>query len=282
MTEPTGRAEAPREHSVSQRHDAPILVVEDAVCDYRLTGGGRFRAVDGVSLEIGRGEVLGLVGESGCGKSSLAKLICGLEKLSDGHITFEESPVRHLRYRRRPAELLGIQMVFQNPYASLNPRRRVGAQIADALALDPERRWTVGSLLAAVDLEPSAAQRYPHAFSGGQRQRIAIARALGAGPRLLIGDEPISSLDAFLQSQIARMMRDLAAESGTSLLFISHDLSIVREIADRVSVMEAGRIVETGPIEHVWGDPQHPYSRRLISAIPRVDGEGVIPGGPVA
>lgn len=282
MTEPTGRADAPRGHSASQSHDAPILVVEDAVCDYRLPGGGRFRAVDGVSLEIDRGEVLGLVGESGCGKSTLAKLICGLEKLSDGRIMFEESPVRHLRYRRRPVELLGIQMVFQNPYASLNPRRRVGAQITDALALDPERRWTVDSLLAAVDLEPSAAQRYPHAFSGGQRQRIAIARALGAGPRMLIGDEPIASLDAFLQSQIARMMRDLAAKSGTSLLFISHDLSIVREIADRVSVMEAGKIVETGLTDRVWNDPQHPYSRRLISAIPRVDGEGVIPGGPIA
>ncbi len=276
MTDPT------QDHRAAQDDSTPILVVEDAVCDYRLTGGGRFRAVDGASLEIGRGEVLGLVGESGCGKSSLAKLICGLEKLSEGRITFEGSPVRHRRYRRRPAELLGIQMVFQNPYASLNPRRRVGAQITDALALDPERRWTVDSLLAAVDLDPSAAQRYPHAFSGGQRQRIAIARALGAGPRMLIGDEPIASLDAFLQSQIARLMRDLAAESGTSLLFISHDLSIVREIADRVSVMEAGRIVETGPTGRVWNDPQHPYSQRLISAIPRVDGEGVIPGGPIA
>ncbi|MCQ9385771.1 ABC transporter ATP-binding protein [Brevibacterium moorei] len=255
-----------------------VLDLDRVVCEYKLDGGGRFRAVNGVSLQLAESEVLGLVGESGCGKSTLAKLICGLEKPSEGTITFESTPVRPLGFRRRPAGLLGIQMVFQNPYASLNPRRPIGEQIEDALALDPAGRWTVKDLLAAVDLPATSANRFPHAFSGGQRQRIAIARALAAGPKVLIGDEPIASLDAFLQSRVAQMMRDLAIESGASLIFISHDLSVVREIADRVAVMEAGRIVEVGDTEQIWNRPAHPYTQRLLAAIPRVDGLGTIPG----
>lgn len=258
--------------------NAPLLSVENVVCEYRLHGGGRFRAVDDVSFEIRPGEVLGLVGESGCGKSTLAKLICGLERTESGSISFQGHPVRPLGFGRRSRDLLGIQMVFQNPYASLNPRRRVGEQIADALKVDTRQRWTVDELLDAVDLPRSAASRFPHAFSGGQRQRIAIARALAAGPSVLIGDEPIASLDAFLQSRIAGMMRDLAARTDAAMLFISHDLSIVREIADRVAVMSAGKIVEVGPTEQIWNAPEHDYTRRLIAAIPRVDGLGNIPG----
>lgn len=254
-----------------------ILRLDSVTCDYRMPGGGKFRAVEKVSLELERGQVLGLVGESGCGKSTLAKLICGLEKADSGSIDFAGTPVSALGYRRRRKELLGIQMVFQNPYASLNPRRRIGDQIKDALAVDVERRWTVGDLLEAVDLPADSADRFPHAFSGGQRQRIAIARALAAGPQVLIGDEPIASLDAFLQSRIAKMMRDLALESQASLLFISHDLSVVREIADKVAVMEAGQIVETGPTEQVWSAPEHPYTQKLLASIPRVDGKGIIP-----
>src|SRR5699024_7181252 len=195
---------------------------------------------------------------------------------------------RHLRgrlHRRCPQrglraaqEQLGIQMVFQNPYASLNPRRRIGDQIAAGLALDPDRDWTVDALLAADDLPADSAQRCPHAFSGWQRQRIAIARALAVGPKVLIGDEPISSLDAFLQARIARMMRTLAIDAGASMLFISHDLAVVREIADRVAVMEAGRIVEVGTTEQIWNDPQHAYTKKLLAAIPKVDGKGIIPG----
>lgn len=255
-----------------------LLSLNHVSCDYKLAGGGKFRAVDDVSLALQPGEVLGLVGESGCGKSTLAKLICGLEKAADGTIDFDGHEVKTLGIRKRPTNLLGIQMVFQNPYASLNPRRRVGKQIAESLPLDATRRWSVSELLDAVDLPRSSADKFPHAFSGGQRQRIAIARALAAGPKVLIGDEPIASLDAFLQSQIAALMRDLAAESGASLLFISHDLAVVREIADRVAVMEAGRIVEVGDTEQVWHRPENPYTRRLIGAIPRVDGKGVIPG----
>lgn len=256
----------------------PLLALDSVSCEYKLDGGGRFRAVDGVSLQLGRSEVLGLVGESGCGKSTLAKLICGLEKPAGGAITFDGSPVRALGLKKRAKKLLGIQMVFQNPYASLNPRRRIRDQLDDALALDPSGRWSVESLLDAVDLPADSAQRYSHSFSGGQRQRIAIARALAAGPKVLVGDEPIASLDAFLQARIARMMRDLAIDSGASMIFISHDLSVVRDIADRVAVMEAGRIVEVAPTAEIWNAPQHPYTKKLLAAIPKVDGKGIIPG----
>ena len=258
---------------------APLLELDSVACEYKLDGGGRFRAVNGVSLQLGRSEVLGLVGESGCGKSTLAKLICGLEKPADGSITFDGHPVRALGLKKRAKELLGIQMVFQNPYASLNPRRRIRDQLEDALALNPDGKWSVESLLEAVDLPSDSAQRYSHSFSGGQRQRIAIARALAAGPKVLVGDEPIASLDAFLQARIARMMRDLAIDSGASMIFISHDLSVVRDIADRVAVMEAGRIVEVAPTDQIWNEPQHPYTKKLLAAIPKVDGKGIIPGG---
>lgn len=258
--------------------DAPLLELDSVACEYKLDGGGRFRAVNGVSLQLGRSEVLGLVGESGCGKSTLAKLICGLEKPADGAITFDGHPVRALGLKKRAKELLGIQMVFQNPYASLNPRRRIRDQLDDALALNPDGTWTVESLLEAVDLPADSAQRYSHSFSGGQRQRIAIARALAAGPKVLVGDEPIASLDAFLQARIARLMRDLAIDSGASMIFISHDLSVVRDIADKVAVMEAGRIVEVGSTEQIWNDPNHPYTQKLLAAIPKVDGKGFIPG----
>ena len=259
--------------------DAPLLSLDSVACEYKLDGGGRFRAVNGVSLQLGRSEVLGLVGESGCGKSTLAKLICGLEKPADGSITFDGHPVRALGLKKRAKELLGIQMVFQNPYASLNPRRRIRDQLEDALALNPDGKWSVESLLEAVDLPSDSAQRYSHSFSGGQRQRIAIARALAAGPKVLVGDEPIASLDAFLQARIARMMRDLAIDSGASMIFISHDLSVVRDIADRVAVMEAGRIVEVAPTDQIWNEPHHPYTKKLLAAIPKVDGKGIIPGG---
>lgn len=264
--------------TTTETAEAPLLDLQNVSCEYKLGSGGRFRAVNDVSLQLGRSEVLGLVGESGCGKSTLAKLICGLEKPSGGSITFDSQPVRPLRLGRRPKNLLGVQMVFQNPYASLNPRRRIRDQLTDALALDPQQNWTVESLLEAVDLPVDSAQRFSHSFSGGQRQRIAIARALAAGPKVLVGDEPIASLDAFLQARIARMMRDLAIDSGASMVFISHDLSVVREIADRVAVMEAGKLVEVGSTEQIWNDPQQPYTKKLLAAIPKVDGKGIIPG----
>ena len=257
----------------------PLLAVQHVTVSYRRPGLGRLVAARDVSFGLERGEVLGLVGESGCGKSTLARAICGLEAPETGEILFDGTPVRRLRNRRRPQTLMGIQMVFQNPFASLNPRRTVRSQLEDGIRAHPGTpRWTASELLEEVELDASAADKYPHEFSGGQRQRIAIARAIAAGPELLIGDEPIASLDASLQSKIALLMRKLALESNAALLFISHDLAVVRVIADTVAVMERGRIVERGSVDEVWNDPQHPYTQRLLAAIPAVDGLGRLPG----
>jgi len=254
------------------------LEIDRATVTYRQPGRRVLTAVDGVSLTLGAGEVLGLVGESGCGKSTLARAVCGLEPLASGAIRFDGEPVRRLGLRPREVRQRRIQMVFQNPYASLNPRRRVGVQIEDARRIAGSDALPIAALLEQVGLEPAVASRYPYEFSGGQRQRIAIARAMAAAPEVLIGDEPIASLDASLQERIATLMRDVALQQGASLLFISHDLSVVRVIADRIAVMQAGRIVEEGPTDQVWSNPQHPYTRRLLAAIPIADGLGRLPG----
>ncbi|MEU1394305.1 MULTISPECIES: ABC transporter ATP-binding protein [unclassified Nonomuraea] len=252
-----------------------MLDIEDLVVEHRSPGRPVVRAVAGASLTVRAGEVVGLVGESGCGKSTLARAVCGLNPVTHGSIAFEGQQVTPLGLRRR--QLTGIQMVFQDPYASLNPRRRVGDQIADGLRTAGESRTDPADLLERVGLPREFAGRHPHEFSGGQRQRIAIARALAARPRLLIGDEPISALDASAQAQVARLMRDLAVDSGAGLLFISHDLSVVRLIADRIAVMYLGKIVEVGETAEVWDDPKHPYTKALLGAIPKPDGMGVLP-----
>ncbi len=256
-----------------------LLEIQDVTVTYRQPGRGRLTAVDRVSLSLDRRSVLGLVGESGCGKSTLARAICGLEPLESGSIRFNGEPIGRLGLRRRPLPLLAIQMVFQNPYASLNPRRTVGSQIEDGLRAATRReRWNVSTLLDEVELDRADALRYPFEFSGGQRQRIAIARAIAAGPDVLIGDEAIASLDASLQSKIAQLMRRLALESDAALLFISHDLAVVRIIADDVAVMSHAEVVESGDIEQVWNRPQNEYTRKLLAAIPLVDGLGRLPG----
>ncbi|TDD15861.1 ABC transporter ATP-binding protein [Nonomuraea diastatica] len=252
-----------------------LLAVDDLVVEHRSPGRPAVRAVAGANLTVGAGEVVGLVGESGCGKSTLARAVCGLNPVTAGSITFDGQPVAPLGLRRR--KLTGIQMVFQDPYASLNPRRRVGDQVADGLRTARDTVTSPADLLERVGLPREFAGRHPHEFSGGQRQRIAIARALAARPRLLIGDEPISALDASAQSQVARLMRDLAVDAGAGLLFISHDLSVVRLIADRIAVMYLGRIVEVGDTAEVWADPRHPYTKALLQAIPKPDGMGVLP-----
>ncbi|MET9341103.1 ABC transporter ATP-binding protein [Nonomuraea sp. NPDC003804] len=251
------------------------LDIRDLVVEHRSPGRPVVRAVAGASLTVSPGEVVGLVGESGCGKSTLARAVCGLHQAAEGEITFGGRQVTPLGLRRRA--LTEIQMVFQDPYASLNPRRRVGDQIADGLRTAGDTTAAPADLLERVGLPREFAGRHPHEFSGGQRQRIAIARALAARPRLLIGDEPISALDASAQAQVARLMRDLAVDSGAGLLFISHDLSVVRLIADRIAVMYLGKIVEVGRTEEVWADPRHPYTRALLAAIPQPDGLGVLP-----
>ncbi|MFI6290619.1 ABC transporter ATP-binding protein [Nonomuraea sp. NPDC050790] len=252
-----------------------LLTIDDLVVEHRSPGRPVVRAVAGASLTVRAGEVVGLVGESGCGKSTLARAVCGLNPVTEGAIRFEGQPVTPLGLRRRT--MTGIQMVFQDPYASLNPRRRVGDQIADGLKVARGSKATPADLLERVGLPRDFTDRHPHEFSGGQRQRIAIARALAAEPRLLIGDEPISALDASAQSQVARLMRDLAVDSGAGLLFISHDLSVVRLIADRIAVMYLGKIVEIGKTAEVWDNPRHPYTQALLSAIPLPDGQGTLP-----
>jgi peptide/nickel transport system ATP-binding protein len=248
------------------------------VVEYR--GRPPLRAVDGVSLAIGAGEVVALVGESGCGKSSLARAVIGIEKRASGSVRFGTSDVPVLGIRRRPHELTGMQMVFQDPNSSLNPRRRVGDQIGDGVSA-ALARGEAGSdpaeWLERVGLDPGAARSYPHEFSGGQKQRIAIARALAARPAMLVADEPISALDASTQTSVAALMRALCLDAGAGMLFISHDLSVVRRIADRTLVMYRGRIVESGHTETIWQDPIHPYTQALLAAIPVPDGAGRLP-----
>ncbi|UFU08343.1 ATP-binding cassette domain-containing protein [Ruania halotolerans] len=260
-----------------------VLDVQNLVVEYR--GHTTVRAVDGLSLTIKAGEVLALVGESGCGKSSTARAVVGMERPHDGEIAFRGRAMPPLGLRRRPVELTAIQMVFQDPNSSLNPRKRVGAQIADGVAAAQARGLasdTPAAWIAAVGLNPAMVSRYPHQLSGGQRQRIAIARALAAQPNLLVADEPISALDASSQASVAAMMRRLCLEAEAGMLFISHDLSVVRIMADRVAVMYRGRIVESGPTATVWSDPVHPYTRALLAAIPHPDGRGVLPAAPAA
>ncbi|WP_166985687.1 ABC transporter ATP-binding protein [Canibacter zhoujuaniae] len=256
-----------------------FLSVDDVRVTYKLPGGGTLEAVRGVSLNVDKSSVVGLVGESGCGKSTLARAISGLEPITAGAIIFKGKEIKPLGMRRRDPELLRIQMVFQNPYASLNPRRTIGSQIADGLRINPHKdSWSVAGLLEEVELPASVQSRYPHQFSGGQRQRIAIARAIASGPELLIGDEPIASLDASLQAKVATLMRNLALQSGASLLFISHDLAVVRIIADQVAVMQRGQLVETGTAQQVWDNPRQDYTKKLLASIPAVDGLGTLPG----
>lgn len=252
------------------------LVMNNVSVHYR-NGGRIIKAVNDVSMHIVAGEVVGLVGESGCGKSTIAKAICGLVPIHDGQIRYEGHEVMPLGFKKRPVPLQRIQMVFQNPYASLNPRRNIKAQLEDARTINPGRAPSVEELLDIVEIPRSAAQLYPHQFSGGQRQRIAIARAMATGPSSLIGDEPIASLDASLQAKIALLMKKVTSQSGASMLFISHDLSVVRLIADRILVMHDGRIVESGPTETIWRHPSNSYTRTLLSAIPVPDGLGHIP-----
>jgi oligopeptide/dipeptide ABC transporter ATP-binding protein len=256
------------------------LELRDVEVSYERKGSPPTRAVAGASLTVGRGEVVGLVGESGCGKSTLARAAVGMVPASAGSITFEGRAVTAIGRRARPAELVRLQMVFQNPYSSLNPRRRIGAQIGDALrAAGREKTARVPELLEQVGLATSVARRYPYQFSGGQRQRIAIARALAADPSVIVLDEPLSSLDASAQAQIANLLVDLTRELGVGLLLISHDLAIVRHVADRVAVMYLGTIVEEAPTRELWSTPLHPYTEALTKAVPHADGSGFMPEG---
>jgi len=259
-----------------------LLELRDVEVEYRRAGRLPVRAVAGASLSVDEGEIVGLVGETGCGKSTLARAAVGLVKPTAGSVWFEGRRLEPLGRRARSRADARVQMVFQNPFSSLNPRRRVGDQIADPMATlgivpGPRRQVRVEELLEQVGLAATAARRYPHQYSGGQRQRIAIARALAAEPSVIVLDEPLSSLDASAQAQVANLLRRLTRELKVGMLLISHDLAIVRHIADRVAVMYLGLVVEAAPTRRLWGAPLHPYTEALIRAIPRADGSGDLP-----
>jgi peptide/nickel transport system ATP-binding protein len=260
------------------------IEVSDLEIEFRQRGHPPVRAVAGASVSVEPGEIVGLVGESGCGKSTLAQAAVGLLPATAGSIVFGGRTIAPMTRGQRPTEHVKLQLVFQNPFSSLNPRRRVGSQIADGFDTlgdisRSERHARVNALLERVGLPAHAAQRFPHQFSGGQRQRIAIARALAAEPTMIILDEPLSALDTSAQAQIANLLSSLASELGIALLLISHDLAIVRQIADSVSVMYLGVIVESGPTEEIWARPRHPYTKALIAAIPTHDFSGRTPKG---
>jgi oligopeptide transport system ATP-binding protein len=237
---------------------------------------GHVKAVDGVSLDVRRGEVVGLVGESGCGKTTLARTVLRLVPETAGEVRFDGIPVFSLggeelrRLRRR------MQIIFQDPYGSLNPRLTVGSMIAEPIKIHRLARGAavkerVAELLDKVGIPPDHMNRYPHEFSGGQRQRIGIARSLAVGPELVIADEPVSSLDVSVQAQILNLLRDLQEEFGLTFLFITHDLGVVEYLSDRVAVMYLGKFVEIADTERLYKNVMHPYSQALISAIPSLD-----------
>ena len=239
------------------------------------TAGGVVRAVNGVSLELAVGETLGLVGESGCGKSTLGKAIMKLVPIAGGEIVVDGVDIAPLGRAPLAEMRRKVQMIFQDPYGSLNPRSTVGRSVAQPLVIAGWKAdatsQRVETLLGWVGLPSDAKQRYPHEFSGGQRQRIGIARALALNPKLIICDEPVSALDVSVRAQVINLLEDLKSQFGVSYLFISHDLSVVEHIADRVAVMYLGTLVEVGARDQIWRNPQHPYTKALLAAAPIAD-----------
>ena len=260
------------------RADDPLLSVRDLRKYYPVTSGilgrktGDVRAVDGVSFDLSPGETLAVVGESGCGKSTMAETLVGLNEVTGGEVRFRGEPLSERSSRTVRRE---VQMVFQDPFSTLNERMTVGRIVAEPLVIHGERsddrEGYVRELLDTVGLDPDRYYRaFPHELSGGQRQRVGIARALALNPSLVVADEPVSALDVSIQAQILELLADLQNEFGLTYLLITHDMSVVRQIADRVAVMYLGRIVELGGVDEVFEDPLHPYTEALLSSIPRL------------
>ncbi|HET7761648.1 MAG TPA: dipeptide ABC transporter ATP-binding protein [Phycicoccus sp.] len=261
----------------------PLLSLSHVTKTFPVRGSGLFRrtvdvvhAVDDVTLDVRPGETLGLVGETGCGKSTLARCISRLYDVDSGTVTFAGEDITRLTRTRMRGVRRDVQMVFQDPYGSLNPRRRVGSIIGDPFVIHDvgtpaERKRRVQELMERVGLNPEHYNRFPAEFSGGQRQRIGVARALALRPRLIICDEPVSALDVSIQAQVVNLLLDLQEEFGLTYVFISHDLSVVRHVSDRIAVMYLGKVVEVAPSAELFAQPRHPYTRALLSALPVAD-----------
>jgi len=277
-----------------------LVEVRDLVKHFPISKGvifqkqvGAVRAVDGISFEVKRGEALGIVGETGCGKSTTARLITRLLQPTSGSIKVNGHEIAPLSRRQMKPLRRDVQMIFQDPYSSLNPRKTVGAIIGEPFVIhglnkgDGERKKAVQDLMEQVGLNPEHYNRYPHEFSGGQRQRIGVARALALQPKLMIADEPVSALDVSIQAQILNLLRDLQREFDLTLVLISHDLSVVRHMCDRVAVMYLGKIVELADSDALYAHPRHPYTGALLSAVPVPDPaiaerkRRAVPGGDV-
>jgi len=269
---------------MSGQDGTPVIEVRNLVKHFPITRGiifqrkvGVVKAVDDISFEVMRGETLGLVGETGCGKSTTAKLMVRLLDPTSGAVLLEGEDIAARKGARLKALHRELQVVFQDPYSSLNPRKTVGSIIAEPFVIhglyggSGERKRRVQGLMDRVGLNPEHYNRYPHEFSGGQRQRIGVARAIALEPKVLVADEPVSALDVSIQAQVLNLLRSLQREMGLTLIFIAHDLSVVRHMCDRVAVMYLGKVVELAPNEALYGFPRHPYTGALLSAVPVPD-----------